>query len=206
MDAVLPRVSLRRAPSDPRAGPLQGGVAHPRSPGCRDPGRGAPRAGPELLREQLPRPFGPPRAAGGRAPGPRRMGLRHVQRALHLRHPGPAPGAREEARRLPRHGGRDPLRRLLRRQRRGLRAPARRGRRDHRRQAEPRLDHRRRAPVQGQALPLRARRPGRPRGEAQGGRGGALPDDRHRRRLLDGRRHRPPRRRSATSRSATARW
>ena len=44
------------------------------------------------------------------------------------------------------------------------------GRRDPHRQAEPRLDHRRRAPVQGQALPLRERRHGRPRSEAAGGR------------------------------------
>ena len=105
--------------------------------------------------------------------------------------------------RVPRHGGRDPVRRLLRRQRRRLRAPARRRRRDPHRQAEPRLDHRRRAPVQGEALRLRARRHGRPRGEARGGAVRALPADRDRRRLLDGRRHRAARRRSATWPTAT---
>ena len=85
--------------------------------------------------------------------------------ALHLRHAGPAQAAREDDRGLLRHRGHDPLRRLLRRQRRPVRAAARRERRDHLRRAQPRLDHRRRAPVQGQALPLRQLRHGRP-GEA----------------------------------------
>ena len=47
---------------------------------------------------------------------------------------------------------------------------ARRGRRDHLRRAQPRLDHRRRAAVQGQALPLRHHRHGRPRDAAEAGR------------------------------------
>ena len=45
---------------------------------------------------------------------------------------------------------------LLRRQRRAVRDAARRGGRGHLRRAQPRLDHRRHPPVQGQALPLRA--------------------------------------------------
>ena len=67
-----------------------------------------------------------------------------------------------EDRRLLRHRGHHPLRRLLRRQRRPVRAAARRAGRGHLRRAQPRLDHRRRAPVQGQALPLRQLRHGRP--------------------------------------------
>ena len=47
------------------------------------------------------------------------------------------------------------------------------GRRDRHRPAQPRLDHRRGAPVQGEALRLRERRHGRPRGEARGGAGPA---------------------------------
>ncbi len=129
----------------------------------------AARARAQLLREQLPGPLGPSRADRRRPPLPGRVGLRHVERALHLRHPGPPPGAGASRRAVPGHGGCDPLRRLLRRERRGLRAPARPRRRDRGRQAEPRLDHRRGAPLQGQALPLRARGHGRPRGEARGG-------------------------------------
>jgi hypothetical protein len=53
--------------------------------------------------------------------------------------------------------GRDPVRGLLRRERRRVRAAARRGRRASHRPAQPRLDHRRRAPLQGQALRLRER-------------------------------------------------
>ena len=55
-----------------------------------------------------------------------------------------------------RHRGHHSLRRLLRRQRRPVRAAAGRRGRGHFRRAEPRLDHRRHPPVQGQALPLRA--------------------------------------------------
>jgi glycine C-acetyltransferase len=54
--------------------------------------------------------------------------------------------------------------------------------------AEPRLDHRRRAAVQGQTLPLRQQRHGRPGDAAEGGpeAKGARHHHRHRRRLLDG--------------------
>ena len=53
--------------------------------------------------------------------------------------------------RLPRHRGHDPLLLLLRRQRRAVRDAARRGGRGHLRRAQPRLDHRRHPPVQGEA-------------------------------------------------------
>ena len=59
-------------------------------------------------------------------------------------------------RRVPRHRGHHPLLLLLRRQRRPLRDPARRGGRDHLRRAQPRQHHRRHPPLQGRALPLRA--------------------------------------------------
>ena len=96
---------------------------------------------------------------------------------------------------LPRHGGHHPLLLLLRCQWRPVRDAARRTGRDHLRCAQPRLDHRRRAALQGAALPLRQQRHGRPRGAAEGGARRALPADRHRRRVLDGRHHRQPRRR-----------
>ena len=95
---------------------------------------------------------------------------------------------------------------VLRRERRPVRDAARRGGRDHLRRAQPRVDHRRRPPLQGRAPPLRARRPGRPRGEAQGDAGQAPAHDRDRRRVLDGRRHRARSTRSATSPRSTARW
>jgi hypothetical protein len=72
--------------------------------------------------------------------------------------------------RLLRHRGHHPLRRLLRRQRRPVRAAAGRARRDHQRRAQPCLDHRWRAPVQGAALPLCQRRHGRPGSPVQAGR------------------------------------
>ena len=75
-------------------------------------------------------------------------------------------GLEAAARGVPRHGGRDPLLVVLRRERRPLRDAARRGRRDHQRRAQPRVDHRRHPPLQGRAPPLRARRHGRARGGA----------------------------------------
>ena len=83
--------------------------------------------------------------------GARRIRLRHGLGALHLRRADAAPRARAGDRRLSRQGRRHPVRRLLRRQRRRVRAAARRGRRDHLRRAQPRLDHRRRAALQGRA-------------------------------------------------------
>ena len=85
-------------------------------------------------------------------------------------------------------GGRHPLLVVLRRQRRPLRDAPRRGGRDHQRRPEPRLDHRRRPPLQGRAPPLPPRRHGGARGGPRDHAGEAPPDDRHRRRLLHGRR------------------
>src|SRR5205085_504608 len=82
---------------------------------------------------------------------------------------GRAPRARARGRGLPRHRRGDPLLVVLRRERRALRDdPRRRGRGDLRR-AEPRVDHRRRAALQGAAAPLPPRRHGRPARAALGG-------------------------------------
>ena len=67
----------------------------------------------------------------------------------------------------------------------------RRGR-HHQRRAQPRQHHRRRTSLQGAAAALPQRRHGGSRGASQGGLRGPRPPDRHRRRLLDGRRHRSP--------------
>ena len=88
---------------------------------------------------------------------------------------------------LPRHRGHDPLRLLLRCQRRSLRDAARAGGRGHLRRAQPRLDHRRDPAVQGPALPLRELRHGRAGSAPAGHVRGAPAADRHRRRVLDGR-------------------
>ena len=132
----------------------------------------------------------PDRAPRTRRPRPVR--LRHGLGALHLRHAGRAPQALEAAHRaIPRHGRRDPLRLVLRRQRRPVRNAARRRRRGHLGRAQPRLHHRRRAPVQGAALSLRQQRHGRSRGAAQGReRRRALQAHCHRRRVFHGRHHR----------------
>ena len=66
--------------------------------------------------------------------------------------------------------------------------------RGHLRRAQPRVDHRRHPALQGAAAALRERRHGRARGAARGGGRRALPADRDRRRLLDGRLPRPARR------------
>ena len=95
--------------------------------------------------------------------------------------------------RVPRHRGRDLVRVLLRRQRRPVRDPARARGRDHLRRAESRQHHRRRAAVQGGPLPVPEPGHGRSGGPAGGGRRSALPDDRHRRGVLDGRLRRPAR-------------
>ena len=188
MDPTFREFLAGELDADPRAGAVQGGVADPRRAGPRDPRRG-PRRSP--CSTSAPTTTSASRATPSSLEaahrGARRVGLRDVERALHLRHAGAAPRARESDRRLPRDGGRDPLRGLLRRERRRLRAAARRRRRDRHRPAQPRLDHRRRAAVQGEALRLRERRHGRPRGQAEGGAGLPLPADRDRRRLLDGR-------------------
>ena len=69
-----------------------------------------------------------PGADRGGPGGARPLGLRHGVGALHLRHAGDPQGARGAAERVPRHRGHDPLRLLLRRQRRAVRDAARRRR------------------------------------------------------------------------------
>ena len=81
----------------------------------------------------------------------------------------------------------DSLRRLLRRQRRRFRTALHGAGRHHLGCAEPRLDHRRRAALEGGALPLRQCRHGGVGGLPQTCAGAALPRDLHRRGLLDGR-------------------
>ena len=104
------------------------------------------------------------------------------------------------------HGGHDPLRLLLRRQRRAVRDAARARGRGHHRRAEPRVDHRRHPALQGAALPLRELRHGRAGGAPEGrGRRAAAPD-RHRRRLLHGRLRRQAGRDLRPRRAATTRW
>ena len=83
--------------------------------------------------------------------------------------------------------GHDPLLVVLRRQRGPLRDAARRAGRDHLRRAQPRLDHRRRAALQGAPPALCERRHRRARGAPARGIRRAPPPDRHRRRVLDGR-------------------
>ena len=117
--------------------------------------------------------------------------------------------ARAPDRGVPGHRGRDPLRRLLRRQRRRVRAAAGRAGRDHLGRAQPRFDHRRRPAVQGAALALRARRHGRPRAlPARGRRAQGLPAqaDRHRRRVQHGRSRRRPEGDLRAGRPLIRRW
>ena len=160
------------------------------------PCRGRDRRGRDQpVRQQLSRPR-PGRAGQGRGAGRAgALGLRHGLGPLHLRHPSGPQAARGPALPMAQDGGHDPLSLLLRRQWRPLRDPARGRGRGHLGRAQPRLDHRRRPPLQGAALPLQECRHGRPRGAAAGGRRRrrALQADRHRRRLLDGRLYRPAR-------------
>ena len=136
----------------------------------------------------------PPRGGRRRAPRPRRARLRHVERPLHLRHAGHPPRAGEQAHRVPRHRGHDPLPELHGRQRRGVRGgPERPGRHD-RRPPGAREHRGRHAPVQGDAGHLQARRHEAPGAEAPGAPGQARPADHHRRRVQHGRRPRAARR------------
>ena len=135
-----------------------------------------------------------PRVVASAEPAVAAVGVRHGVRALHLRDADHPPGAGAAARRVPRHRGRGPVRVLLRRERRGVRGPARRAGRGHLRRAEPRLDHRRRTAVQGAAAALRQPRHGRAGAAAGRGCRCALPARRHRRRVLDGRLPRTARR------------
>ena len=94
---------------------------------------------------------------------------------------------------LPRHRRHDPVLVVLRRQRRTVRDdPGRAGLRDLGR-AQPRVDHRRRPAVQGQASALRQQRHGPAGAVPAGRRRRPLPADRDRRGVLDGRRDRRPR-------------
>ncbi len=130
----------------PRGGPVQGRAGADLAAARRDRGRGG-QAGPQLLRQQLPGPVGPPGADRLGQGGARPVGVRHVLGPVHLRHSGgaPRPGAGPE--RVPAHRGHDPVLVLLRRQRRAVRdAPRPRGRGDQRR-AQPRQHHRRDPPV-----------------------------------------------------------
>ena len=120
----------------------------------------------QFLRQQLSRPRRQRGAARRGQGGARPLRLRHGLGALHLRHAGGAQAARGQDLGLPRHGGHDPLRLLLRRQWRPVRDAAWRGGRGHLRRAEPCLDHRRRAALQGEALPLRQQRHGDARGKS----------------------------------------
>ena len=177
-------------------------ITTPQSSAIRTDGR--PR-GAELLREQLSRPRRPSghhRSGQARA---RHARLRPRIGALHLRHAGPAQGARGNDREILRHRRHDPLHQLLRRQRRPVRDdPQRRGR-GHLGRAEPRLDHRRHPPVQGRAPSLRERRHGRARKAPRRNAGQAHAPDRDRRRVLDGRLHRQARRDRRSSRRNTTR-
>ena len=143
----------------------------------------------QSLRQQLPRPRRPSRRHRRGEERDGRIRLRHGLGAVHLRRADAPPRARAGDRPPPRQGRRDPLRRLFRRQWRRVRAAARRSRRDHLRQPQPRLDHRRRPPLEGQALPVRQLGHERARGSAQGGRFRGRPVQAHRdrRRVLDGR-------------------
>ena len=135
------------------------------------------------------------------------MGLRDGLGALHLRHRRDPQGAGGPARRLPRHRGHDPVRLLLRRQRRPVRDPARRRRTRSSptssttrasstaygcaRRSGYRYANRDMADLEAQ-LQARGRR--------------ALPADRHRRRVLDGRLRRPAGRDRRPGRAATTPW
>ena len=181
---------------------VRGRADHPAGRGD----RGRRRVGAEPLRQQLPR-AGRSSGHDHRGPaGPGSVGVRDGLGALHLRHRRDPQGAGGSAGRVPRHRGRDLVRVLLRRQRRPVRDPARPGGRDHLRRAESRQHHRRRAAVQGGPLPLPEPGHGRSGGAAGGGGRGALPDDRHRRRVLDGRLRRPAGPDRRAGRAPTTHW
>ena len=104
----------------------QAGARHSRSTGRHDHRRR--RRGAQLLREQLSRPGRRSAPGRGGQAGDRRVGLWSGQRALHLRHPGTAPGIGAAHLRIPGHRGHDSVFVVLRRQRWCLRDPVRRAR------------------------------------------------------------------------------
>jgi threonine dehydrogenase-like Zn-dependent dehydrogenase len=144
----------------------------------------------EPVRQQLPRPADHP-ALVEAARGARRVRLRHGVGALHLRHAGRAQGTGGRAQQLPRHRGHDPLLVVLRRERRPVRdAPRRAGR-----VISDSLNHA--SIIDGIRL-CKAQRCATTTttwpswSSAFATRPVPLPADRHRRRVLDGRRHRQP--------------
>ena len=157
------------------------------------------RAAGQPLIERLPGPDPPSTAARGRARRGPRIRRRVGRRPHDRRDDVDARGARNGARRVQGHTGRPHVPVRLHGQHRRDPDHHRRDRPDRQRRPQPRVDHRRHAPVQGAAEGLPAcrhrgaqgdpRRGGRarPRGDRR-----ALSADprRHRRRLLDGRRHR----------------
>ena len=153
------------------AGPLQGGALHPlarRAPRSRSSSRPARPASSviNLCANNYLGLSSHPDVVAAAHDGPRHARLRHVVGALHLRHPGHPPRAREQAHRVPRHRGHAALPVLHGRQRRRLRGGPERAGRDDRRPPGARLDRRRHAAVQGDAGHLQALRHGAPRGEA----------------------------------------
>ncbi len=185
MYAALKDPAHRRPGPAPRRRSVQGRGGDPYAAGRRD--RRRRRLGAQPVRQQLPRPGRPPGHGRGRPAGAGPVGLRDGLGPLHLRHHRDPQGAGAPAGRFPGHRRRDPLRLLLRRQRRSVRDPARSGGRGHLRRAQPREHHRRRTPVQGRPLPLPQPGHGRSGGPAGRGAGRAAPADRHRRGVLDGR-------------------
>ena len=121
--------------------------------------------GAELLRQQLSGSRRSPATGRGSAEGLDRLGIRHGQRALHLRYADAAHLARGPDLGAAAHRGDDPVLVVLRREWRAVRGAARRARRRHLRRAQPRIDHRRHPAVQGAAAALQQPRHGRPRGQ-----------------------------------------
>ena len=127
--------------------------------------------------------------------GARPLGLRHGLGALHLRHAGAPQGARGAADRVPRHRGHDPL---LAPASTPTAACSRRCSAPRTRSSPTRSTTPRSSTASGSARPSGFRYANSDMAEleaaAEGGPGRALPADRHRRRVLDGRLHRQARR------------
>ena len=144
--------------------------------------------GAQPVRQQLPGSGRPPghdrRGPAGAGP----LGLRDGLGPLHLRHGGDPQGAGATARRLPRHRGRDPVRLLLRRERRAVRDPARPGGRGHLRRARTtRASSTAYACARPGATATRNRDMADLEARLQEAAGRPAPADRHRRGVLDGR-------------------
>ena len=174
------------------------GAAHPRS---------AAREVAELLREQLPRPVEPPAGHRGGARRARRARLRAVERALHLRHAGPAT---RSSRRRSRRSSAPRTRSSTRRASTRTAGCSRRCSARRTRSSPTRSTTRRSSTASGCARPsatatsTTTSTSSRTTLEATPGKRAA--DDRDRRRVLDGRRHRAARRDLRPRRAATARW